>query len=811
MKRAFLLAGAATVSLSWSVAAFAAALPADDAAAAARQSGNDTAGQPTPENTNNAGESNTIEQVVVTARKQEEALIEVPVTVDALSAQRIDALGLSDFKNLANFTPNVVINGGTAFNGRAGTQIIIRGQTPSIQSNASVFIDGTPLSAGYVEGIDDLARVEVLKGPQTAYFGRSTFSGAINLVTRTPSDTYQGRAEAMVGSSHLHDERLSFEGPVPYVNNLDFRATFRDYATDGTYKNNVDGTTLGDQSTYLGTFALRWKPIDRLTVNAFVLVEHDEDGPSTYTKVSVPNYNCNAGAHPGGPYNFICGTAPATSPLPLAQDAITNSFKSYVLDNSTHFFNPIFSDQFLDHNGYARHTIHLHLNIDYDLGFARFTSLSSYNDSRIISIFDLDEENSTNLPNPLPITSPTQLPTFNQLIRSEQYFDDLFQEFRLTSTTRSRFHWMIGGSYAQSETANLVSSQSYAGLVAFGLGATTRTRTPAVFGSLSYDILHNLTFSAEGRYQSDQVQSFKRSSYMNLGALIAGATFNKFTPRLDLKYQVIPEAMLYVSYSEGTNPGTFNTSQLAFSPAVQAAVTAATGATEVVQPEDLKNYEGGVKAQFWHNRAFVTLAVYHAVWTNQIVPYTYVIPTDLGGNGTAAVTVQTNIGQTNLNGVEFEGEVKPIRQLDLNGTFGYNGSDIRKYVCFACVPITGTTDVIGHSLYRFPIYNGSLGVQWTDHAFADYDWYARGDYFYKGPAFADETNVTKSKAQEVANFRVGLQSNKIRLEAFVTNAFNNKGPTSFVRNTDGLRHNAFDYVEGQPVLRQGGVRLTYNF
>ena len=500
-----------------------------------------------------------------------------------------------------------------------------------------------------------------------------------------------------------------------------------------------------------------------------------------------------------------------------------------MLDNATGFFNPLFKDQFLDHNGDARKVVNLHLGIDYDLGFARLSSLTAFNISHNIAVLDLDWEDTSSLPNTATKISPPGTGTSfqNQLVRSEQYFDDWFQEFRLASTKASRLHYLLGVSYAQSSTANLVSSQSNAGLSQFGLGAATITKTPAAFGSLSYDILHNLTLSVEGRYQSDQVDAYRRSQFMTTGARIAGATFNKFTPRVILKYEVIPDTMVYASYSVGTNPGTFNTSQLNFSPAVQALVLSTTGAGEVVRPETLTNYEIGLKSQFLDGRAQVTAAAYHAVWTDQIVPYNFLIPANLN-NGIAGtvVSVEANIGRTNLDGVELEAAFRPIRQLELNAQFGYAGSTIKQYQCFSCAVYMGSTNVVGNSLFRAPKENASFDVQYEDNAFGDYRYFIRTDYHYKGPIYADPTNLAETAPQSVFNFHIGLENGATRVEAFVTNAFDNRGPTAVQLSNDSLRCTpstanactaaqsgvgAAEFLLGEPELRRAGIRVTHNF
>lgn len=749
-----------------------------------------------------------VEEVVVTARKQQENLIQTPVTVTALTSAKIDALDLKQFKELAAYTPGVSIGGFQSIAGRFGNITVFRGMTPSISANASVFIDGTPVTSGVVDYMGDLARVELLKGPQTAYFGRSTFAGALNFVTKQPSSTLQGRVDATAGTDSDYDVRGSVEGTV-IKDVLTARVAGRYLNSHGTQTNEADGSSFGNQETKLASIALHFTPTENFVVNAFGFVEQDEDGPAAYRKAGAPDFNCNAGATPGGKSNYICGTIPSVGAIPLgANEVVSDAFRNLVLNNSNGALNPLLKDQIQQKPGIGRHVYHGHVSLDYDAGFVRLTSLTSINYTTNVALFDGDNQDTRNLPPPAGANANAS-PYFNIFDRSEQYFYDWFQEFRITSRQHKRLRWMLGGSYAYSSTANLATFLNANGTITTGgLGAVTNTYTPAAFGSASLDIFDNLTLSVEGRYQVDKVRTYNRSEYKSLGAFIAGANFKKFTPRVILQYRPLDDTMIYASYAQGSNPGTFNTSPLAFSTAVQQKIIQQTGAGIAVQPEKLDNYELGVKSQFFDRRAQITAAVYYGVWSNQIVQQAFFDPTVLA----TTVNVNTNIGKTELKGVEIESEFRPTSQLSLNALFGYNGSDIKRYVCLACQVYAGANvNVIGHSLPRYSPYSAEAGVEYRDNITASVMGFGRIDYIYKSGEYADETNLAKTEAQNIVNIRVGAEVGSARVEGFITNLFNNNSPTSVVRATDNVAVGQSAFLLGLPELRRFGVRVTYKF
>ena len=155
-----------------------------------------------------------LEEVVVSARKRDETLIDVPLTVTAVSAARIEELGIRDSRDLALYTPGF---SNVASFGRSSTERpVIRGQSNILgDPNASYFVDGVYLS-GSASNTEtaNLERIEVIKGPQAALYGRATFAGAINYVTKRPAEAFEGKVNLTYGEFDQRDLTAYASGPI---------------------------------------------------------------------------------------------------------------------------------------------------------------------------------------------------------------------------------------------------------------------------------------------------------------------------------------------------------------------------------------------------------------------------------------------------------------------------------------------------------------------------------------------------------------------------------------------------------------------
>ena len=139
-----------------------------------------------------------IEEITVTARKKEESLADAPYTITALTSEQIELAGIKQLSDVVGYTPGFFYSdNNVGKNSRSHKRLIFRGMNPRTdiptRQASTMFIDGAASVGAEFGGIENVERIEVLKGPQGAHFGRSTYTGAINIVTKDPGDEFSGK------------------------------------------------------------------------------------------------------------------------------------------------------------------------------------------------------------------------------------------------------------------------------------------------------------------------------------------------------------------------------------------------------------------------------------------------------------------------------------------------------------------------------------------------------------------------------------------------------------------------------------------
>lgn len=637
-----------------------------------------------------SAQSTAVEEVVVTARKREERLLETPVAVSAVTAKDIEALGLANLNDITKATPGFFIsNYGTQRNDRASQVLTIRGMPPSITSipAASVFINGAPVTGGFVPGVGDLERAEVIKGPQSAYFGRSSFAGAVNLVTKTPGDKFAGSVSALAGSDAWTDFSLSVEGPL-IADKLRARLSARTYTMDGQYTNNADQSRLGDRSTRSLYGVLDFTPTENLRATAFLTYWEDEDGAPATGKFTVANdFNCRA----GGTATYLCGTLPQFPEGRLAVNLPLNvpfangqTFTSLITDNGAGLAGPLGAAR---HSGPGlyREAWHANATIEYDLPNAlTLSAVTGYNQQYLDNIVNSYAEDLQNFVNPNfgTVANVYRYPAL--LLLTQSRVKDFSQELRVTSDGSKALRWMLGVNYYETFPGfgRVYGTRENTGIANFGgPTASTLTLTEGVFGSLAYDLTENLTATLEGRYQRDEISSFNWATQTTVNAstgLPLETTFENFIPLVNLQYTFSPDLMVYTTYSKGVNPGTFNTILATETQARNFALYSANGIGLVVEPETLTNYELGAKGRFWEGRGTFAVAAYMARWRDQIIQ----LPIQVYLNAASTVLDFTqrpsqNSGNTDLSGLELDAALAATDQLSFRLSAAWNNSEIK--------------------------------------------------------------------------------------------------------------------------------------
>lgn len=737
--------------------------------------------------------------VLVTARKRSESVLKTPVAVSVVTSEDIAKRGITSVADLAVNTPGMNTNNNSS--GRADRsfqQIIIRGFTPStsLATTTSTFIDGAPVSSPTAfSSITDPARIEVLKGPQSAYFGRNTFAGAVNVVTKLPTDEWAGSFAITGGSRKTYRLHGDVEGPI-LGDALTFRVTGDKSAKDGTYTNKLTGGTLGDQKSQSVTGLLVAKPFRGLTIKAFALYSQDDDGPSAQGLISavglkdaagntiVQNQsNCTLSGLSSGTvgatgvtkvnYPYICGAAPSLSQVAPSSNTLVDQNVRNFLNTSAGRVN---GSDGVQHYGLLRRYHHYHLVADYEIGETGLTlsSLTARNGEFYSVLSDLDQYGSYAVPNSAAAIAAGAATYWTYPFLIERKNDDFSQEVRLAYDKGGPLKATIGGSYLNNwitsdlggGTGNLTPATPLT-----SIAALTRSRTFGGFYALSYKFFDKFTLNAEGRYQIDKLSAETRPTAVK-------ATYKNFLPRFIAQFEFDPSTMIYASWAKGVNPGQFNTSFLTSPPATVALAQAA-GINIVVRPEKVTNYEVGIKGKLFGGRLRYSLDAYYAEWRDQINTIALAVVDPVTAlpqlvQGTA------NTGSVNMKGIEFDGSYAMSDLITINAAGSMNDSDIQSYVVPTISKLTGIFDYSGKEMANTSKWSAAAGVQLGGNIVGldKSTWFARADYAYKSGVWANAANITRTQDYHNVNLRVGVTQGPASFDLFVNNVLDSKTYTS---------------------------------
>jgi iron complex outermembrane receptor protein len=774
-------------------------------------------------------QSQGLEEVVVTARKRAEKLQDIPEAITAVTSSTLDQRDIVSLKDIATLTPSLTISNYSAERVDPNQQtVVLRGVASSV-SGVGIFINGAPAGNGFAADISLLDRVEVLKGPQSAYFGRATFSGAINYVTKTPSENWRMTGDALYGSDNQIDVRGSIEGPIiPDV--LSFRINARHFTEEGQYKGADDGATLGNQRTTSVAGVFDYHGIDNLKVVWTALYRENTQDEPVYAKFNSlsGNFNCAAGGGtPVTALNYICGQLPSTFPAnQLGTDFPLNATTSSILlHNGGNITNPGNLNILVGGPGSVARVAHTNLRADYSID-----NTGTLLDGATLSyIGEVERSDSSFLTNsegqPLNGIAAALNPNFGKIPNVTQYVTyliasasasyDMYHEMRLTSAQDQPVRAMLGVSYFYSGAPpGLIYGIAPTGLTNFGgTGQTSTTENWGAFGSLAWDIFPELTAEFDWRFQVDHLTL---DAHYPPAHQFASDLDPEFMPRGSLQYKIDPELTAYTSFAVGINPQAFNSTLFGLPPSVLASIQAQSGAGLVVQGERIEESEIGLKGSLFDGRVAFDTDIYYGNWTNQVVSQPIVAQNALNGQllpGTTIYRPSTNLGRTEIYGYELQFAAKLTPNLTANATLGVNQTQVDSYNCQACLTIDGRTSVKGNALPGIPDVTSNLFLEYRDQVpfAADYQWYINGQYTHSGSFYTDLTNIAYTAPRNTADFRLGIESDRFTVEGFVVNAFNDYYYTSAVRDTNLAPGQPNAIYVGLPLLRQYGIRVHYEF
>lgn len=595
-----------------------------------------------------------VSEVIVTARKREERLLDVPVAVSALSKEQLQRYSSVSLTAISLQVPQLVI---AESQNQVGGSINLRGigsgiSNPSTETAVTLNIDGVPISYGNAIrlGQIDLGRVEVLKGPQALFYGKNSPGGIISLISQDPGSEFE--AKLRTGYEFYGKQRF-VEGSAggPMSDDLGGRIVGYYSKEDGWFRNiavaipNVTpgpaAKTLNAEDLFVrGT--LNYQPGDGSTQIKAKLAygERNRDGVG-------PTGNSQIVLCPGGVSRFG------------ATDCKLNrTFYSEIIPSRVTALDPTLGDgvpfsrskQFLGS-----------VTADQDLGHA--LALSA-----VTGYYRLQEKSL----DPFTFSNVPYFAASNDIVA-----EGFSQELRLASDYDGPLNFLVGGFY---QDAHFKIRQAFA--VDFGapflVGSTyydVHTVATSVFGQLRYKLLDTLELAAGGRYSNERKALTGASFASPIDVLNPKKKYNDFSPEVTLTYRPSTNLTVYAAYREGFTSGGFNT----------VPATLRTAANQTKPKADLSygqmtasGEEIGVKGYLAERQVLFDLVAYDYKYKSlQLSRY----------DNVSFAQLTQNAGGAEVKGVELNLTVRPraVSGLTLNTAIAYNHSRYTDFIggCYA--------------------------------------------------------------------------------------------------------------------------------
>ena len=639
---------------------------------------------------NAESEGPALTEIIVTAQKRAQSLQDVPVSVQAISGEALVNQGTTGLEMLSTSVPTLHIS-----YGGLSEQLFVRGvgsgSSAAFEQSVGLFQDGISMGVARLSRLAflDTDQVEILKGPQSTLFGKSTIGGAINITSGQPRSSFEGQVVGLVDVDG--GTRRSIEGYVtgPLGDHVAARFAVKASTSDGAFFNTFTDQRAPEEKSVSGRFSLLANPTDNLELFASVQASRATSfGRSAQIGFADTRFANVA--------NFVS----LVSALDPGEDFTPNRFRSAGR-------NPIACDEC----GKDRAVIGT-FRATLDIDFAKIVSLTGYIDSYWREQIDADAT-------PLPIVN-----TF--LNQSTKQFS---QELRIESDSNQRFTY-IGGLYFQNMQIDSIDACSDFDLGV--LGRTTKVRgctsayrdesTMGVFAQGTFEIAPGFRLTAGGRYQTSDRNIHNIRVVPNPGtgttpttdpvvlataaAVLGQRPFDvqrssgesRFTPSASIEWEPYKGGLLYGSYRTGFKQGGFDSSIATFS-----------DANYQFLPETAESFEIGYKTSLFGRRGRLNINAFTSNFDDL----------QLSSFNGVGFTVR-NAAKARSRGVEAEAEFAVIDGLTIGGNLAYLDAEYASYPnapCYAnqtaaqgCVTTGGSRgqDMSGRTLAYSPNWSGSF-------------------------------------------------------------------------------------------------------
>jgi iron complex outermembrane receptor protein len=643
--------------------------------------------------------SKQLDQVIVTAEKKEENLQAIPSSISAFNAKSINDYRLWNSKDLTGIVPNLY----SANPGDGRNVTSIRGITSSSYDPAvTTYIDGVNQFTldTYIPQLFDVARIEVLRGPQGTLYGRNAMGGVINIITREPTNKTNGFLEISAGN--YGEQRYTGAIRTPIIKDkLFIGASLLYEGLDGYYTNEYDNSKFDKQHSVGGNYYLKYLVNDRwsIALNAKHLANR--------------NY---------GSFTLAPDKAAAfADPFKVNQNAVAklvdNTFNTSL---SANYSGPGFN--FTSQTSYQSNYRYYATPIDGDFSPADAITIINNYGSQWNNIKVATEE--------LRFTSPASSGSRLKWTAGSYLFYQNVPNKQATHFGKDAA--LVGSPDSNYAIINTTRAKSWgAALYAQSEYALTK-KWDIIFG-IRYDYQHS-TEEVLGEYKPDAspVPVFETQPDTS-----ANVSYSAFSPRLSVAYHPLSNVVLFASYSRGYRTG--GLTQLGADPSQPPLYT--------YKPEYSNNFEIGIKNTFLENRARANISFFYTTITDAQVP-TLVLP--------AAITVTKNAGSLTSKGLDAELAATVLRGLEATYNFGYTDAN---YTKLKLSQNGSEVDFSGNRQIFTPDITSLLALQYTVSLISSnkLQLIIRGEWTYLGKQYFDLANSITQSPYNLLNTRIGLK------------------------------------------------------
>ncbi len=735
------------------------------------------------------------EEITVTARKREEDLQSVPIAITAFTADDLQVRDIVDLEGLADQTPGLSFaTTGAVTNRRA----IIRGMSQQTrvgdETNVATFIDGiyTPgFSGAEFFGSDGLERIEVLKGPQSALYGRNSFAGAINYVTAKPGFEYEYGGRLTVGEGDRRGATAYVSGPL-LNERVATRLDVGHNRSGGTFKNQLDDKYLGSADTSYVRLGALWDGNDQLSFALSFAWQKDDDTTAVpVTLVADDDPNRVGKKLTASPFEATAGLFTGGRLGRVYSGEITDTTSSYFIDPRS-----IAGNRDIYRGGFT---------VEYDFGEVRLVSVTGYQRRKVETLNDFNTCRRDIRAAVCDLVSPTAIGTFfggplagglqvgGVLTGGLEDRSEYSQDLRLQSESDEPLQWSAGIYLSsekfrdESQRLSDIDLTNGDGSVIYAIASPSPMVDSSTqfsndfysaYGSLDYTFSERWNVVAEGRYTREEKSADQQQNNFPSNVPATGKQardYDFFTPRLIANFTPNDELLVYVSAARGVKSGGFNPGSVSES---------------TFDEESNWTYELGSKYSFAEGRARLNGAVYFVDWDDQQVTAT--------DPDNSRLPIAVNVAKTEIKGAELELFVDPTDWLRLNFGAAYIDAKYKEGISTAvnlltdCAslpipcdreepPGSGTFvtsgSLAGQQVIGAPksTFNGGAQVELP---LSGGRWGFRGrvDYSWKDKVFIDDANSGYLGARQTVNLRVGILDDHWTLDGYCNNLTDDDTP-----------------------------------